>query len=152
MQNSQKQMQQAMQRMNQPEQGGQGQPDQPPQANGQGPQSDQGSGTSGREAGDGFGPNPLGPQPRTGPYTTTAEHDIQEGQGRVIASWQEGNGMAANEATVEFDQAITEARSDAEHAVTEDRVPRRYHDSIKDYFQQLPESPDQVRQAPAAPR
>ena len=150
MQNSQQQMQQAMQQMQQG-QGGQGQQPQQ-QGQGRGSQPNQGSGVGGKEAGTGYDPNPLGAERQTGPYTTTAEHDIQQGQGRVIASWQENGEMSAGEATVEFDQAITEARSDAEHAVTEDRVPRRYHDSIKDYFQQLPDSPDEVRQAPAAPR
>ena len=64
----------------------------------------------------------------------------------------ENGEMSPGQATVEFDQAVTEARTDAERAVTEDRVPRRYHGTVKDYFQQLPDSPDAVRQAPAAPR
>ena len=159
MQNAQQQMQQAMQQMQQG--GGQGQQQGQQQGGGQGQQQGQGpggqqqnqaGGPGGRQGGSGTGGNPLGQERMAGNHTSYSEYDIQQGQGRVIASWQENGEMTAGEATVEFDQAITEARSDAEHAVTEDRVPRRYHDSIKDYFQQLPDSPDQVRQAPAAPR
>ena len=45
----------------------------------------------------------------------------------------------------------TAAVQSAERAVTEDRVPRRYHEAVKDYFQQLPEDPN-AGKAPAAPR
>ena len=44
-----------------------------------------------------------------------------------------------------------EAVQAAERAVTEDRVPRRYHEAVKDYFQQLPEESDSAG-TPAAPR
>lgn len=141
MQSQQQQMQQAMNQMSQNQ--GQGQ--------GQGQPSNQG-GQGGKKAGTGPGGNPLGQEYQTGPYATRTEQDIQQGQGRVIASWQQDGEMAAGDATVEFDKAITEARTDAERAVTEDRVPRRYHGAVKDYFQQLPDSPDEVRKAPAAPR
>ena len=141
MQNAQQQMQQAMNSMQ-----GQG------QGQGQGMKPGQGGGKGGTKAGTGVNNQPLGPGFQTGPYATHTEQDLQQGQGRVIASWQENGQMTAGEATVEFDKAITEARTDAEHAITEDRVPRRYHSTIKDYFQQLPDSPDEVRQAPAAPR
>ncbi|MEZ6193445.1 MAG: hypothetical protein R3C45_19415 [Phycisphaerales bacterium] len=141
MQNAQQQLQQAMNNMNQPNQG--------QQSTGQ---QQQGGTPGGREGGSGGDGRPLGQERQTGPYTTYTEQDLQEGQGRVIASWQEDGQMSSGEATVEFDKAITEARTDAERAVTEDRVPRRYHEAVKDYFQQLPDSPDEVRQAPAAPR
>jgi len=59
--------------------------------------------------------------------------------------------MSPGEAQLEFDSAVTEARDYAERAVSEDRVPRRYHGTIKDYFNQLPESAEDVRRAPAAP-
>jgi hypothetical protein len=139
MQQAQQQMQNAMNSMNQNGQG-------------QGQQQSQGAGQGGQKAGSGIDNNPLGKPYQTGPYAVRTEGDIQQKQGRVIASWQEDGEMSAGDATVEFDRAITEARTDAERAVTEDRVPRRYHESIKDYFKQLPDAPDEVRQAPAAPR
>ncbi len=145
MQSAQQQMQQAMNSMCQG--GGQGQ--------GQGQQGmkpGQGGGKGGQKAGSGVNNNPLGAEFQTGPYTTHTEQDLQQGQGRVIASWQENGQMSAGQATVEFDKAITDARTDAERAVTEDRVPRRYHGTVKDYFQQLPDTPEEVRKAPAAPR
>jgi len=145
MQNQMQQMQQAQNQMqnamNSMSQGG-----------GQGQQPGGGSGQGGQKAGSGINNNPLGQPHQTGPYAVRAEGDIQQKQGRVIASWQENGEMSSGEATVQFDHAITEARTDAERAVTEDRVPRRYHESIRDYFKQLPDTPQEVRQAPAAPR
>jgi hypothetical protein len=78
--------------------------------------------------------------------------DVQDREGRVIASWEEMGGAMRNEATAEFDRAITGARDDAERAVTEDRVPRRYHEAVKEYFNQLPDAAEEARRAPAAPR
>ena len=69
----------------------------------------------------------------------------------MIASWTENGEVAPGEATVQFNASRTEAVQAAERAVTEDRVPRRYHESVKDYFQQLPDDPNAGR-APAAPR
>ena len=156
MQNAQQQMQQAMNVMSQGQGQGQGQQGQGQgqqgQGQGQGMKPGQGGGKGGHKAGSGVDNQPLGREFQTGPYATRTEQDLQERQGRVIASWQEDGPMSAGQATVEFDNAITEARTDAEHAITEDRVPRRYHSAIKEYFQQLPDTPEQVRQAPAAPR
>jgi hypothetical protein len=101
--------------------------------------------------GDGEGGNPFGPQSPGYQHTSYAAQDIQQGEGRVIASWTENGEVAPGEATVEFNAARTEAVQAAERAVTEDRVPRRYHESVKDYFQKLPEDPN-AGKAPAAPR
>jgi hypothetical protein len=131
MQQQQGQMQQAMQQMQQMQQQGGG---------GQGP----GWGT-------GDGGNPYGAQSPGYQHQSYAAQDIQQGEGRVIASWSENGEVAPGEATVQFNASRTEAVQAAERAVTEDRVPRRYHESVKDYFQQLPEDPNAGR-APAAPR
>lgn len=129
MQQQQGQMQQAMQQMQQQGQGG-----------GQGP--GQGSGDGG---------NPFGPQSPGYQHQSYAAQDIQQGEGRVIASWTEDGEVAPGEAKVQYNVSRTEAVQSAERAVTEDRVPRRYHESVKDYFQQLPEDPN-AGKAPAAPR
>jgi hypothetical protein len=59
--------------------------------------------------------------------------------------------MAKGDPTVSFDAAVTKARGDAEQAVTEDRVPYPYHRAILDYFNQMPQQPDQAVAPPAAP-
>jgi hypothetical protein len=111
-----------------------------------------GSGVGGQGAGVGDGGNPLGMERQYGPYQSEAQGDIQDRQGRIIASWMQSGENASGDATVQFDHAVTSARDDAERAVTEDRVPRRYHEAIRQYFNQLPQSPDAVRGAPPAPR
>ncbi len=119
---------------------------------GQGQQGHRQGGSPHQQAGTGEGGDPMGQHRRTGPYQTRAESDIQDGQGRVIASWLGQADMGKGQPGVEFDQAITEAQQDAEQAVTEDRVPRRYHESIRQYFNQLPQTAQQAKSAPPAPR
>ncbi|MEM6258410.1 MAG: hypothetical protein AAGI37_08865 [Planctomycetota bacterium] len=133
MQQQQGQMQQAMQQMQQ--------------------MQNQGGGQGGKPGswGDAEGGNPFGPQSPGYQSQSYAAQDIQQGEGRVIASWTENGEVAPGEATVEYNASRTEAVQAAERAVTEDRTPRRYHEAIKDYFQQLPEDPNAGR-APAAPR
>ncbi len=119
---------------------------------GMGQNNNQTPGRGGQKAGSAVGGDPYGVPKQTGPYNAEAVGDIKDGQGRIIASWLEQGPNAAGEATVEFNQAVTSARQNAERAVTEDRVPRRYHGPIREYFSQLPDSPEAARQAPAAPR
>lgn len=112
-----------------------------------------GNSNSSKQAGTAEGGNPFGAERQPQPYNVETRKDVHEGKGRVIASWSEAGEMAAGEATVEFDQAVTSAKAEAERAITDDRVPRRYHGAIKNYFNQLPESPEDIRDAPpAAPR
>lgn len=118
------------------------------------PQQSPQPGTGGREAGTAVSGNPLGQQRQLNtPYQTRVEGDIgRQDQGRVIASWLEHGPTTAGEPTVEFNHAVTQAQDQAERAVTEDRVPRRYHGSIRDYFGQLPQAAQAAQQAPPAPR
>jgi len=104
-------------------------------------QLNQGGGQGGQpgQYGNQPGGNPYGQHSSYNPANTHAANDIQQGDGRVIASWSETGEMTAGEANVQYNQAVTDARTAAERAVTEDRVPRRYHDGIRDYFQQLPD-------------
>lgn len=114
-------------------------------------QQPQGGGKGGSKAGTADGGNPVGAHERelTG-YQTEHRGDIGQGEGKVIASWMENGEMAKGEAKQSFDQAVTAARSDAEQAITEDRVPRRYHEAVREYFNQLPQTPEKA--APKAPR
>ncbi len=156
MQQAQQQMSSALHNLNSQQGQGQGQgPGQGPGSNnaGSGNQPSQKGGTGGRKAGTGDGGAELGVEKNlSGQYQAAYEGDIKQREGRVIASWQTYGEVAAGEATVQYNTAVTEARSDAERAVADDRVPRRYHGAIKEYFNQLPATPDKVRQAPAAPR
>lgn len=144
----QQQTQQAMNQLNQQGQGGgqgQGQGQ-------QGSQPGQGGGVGGREAGTGDGGNPFGQERTYQPNQVDAYGNISEGEGRIIASWMQKGEAAAGEATVEFNTAVTEARDQAERAIADDRVPARYHGAVREYFQQMPTSMDDVQRAPAAPR
>ncbi|MEX2544684.1 MAG: hypothetical protein WD316_06110 [Phycisphaeraceae bacterium] len=95
----------------------------------------------GRGAGAGVGNDPIGQERRVEGYQQRGEDAAGEARaGRVIASWSEPGPVDAGEARLQFDDAVTEARSEAEQAVTDDRVPRRYHGSIREYFRQLPTS------------
>ncbi|MEO0965404.1 MAG: hypothetical protein AAFY08_09810 [Planctomycetota bacterium] len=154
MQLAQQQLQQAQQQMGQQSPQGQQQPGQqggqPGQGTGAGQQA-QGGGQGGQQAGTGEGGNPLGAtRPGYNPNSYVSE-DYQDRQGRLIASWMEKGENAAGESTVEFDQAVSSAVDDAERAVTDDRVPRRYHEAIRHYFQQLPDAAEDTRRAPRAP-
>jgi hypothetical protein len=40
---------------------------------------------------------------------------------------------------VQFQEAVTAAQSDARNALNQDKVPRSYRDSVRDYFDDLKE-------------
>jgi hypothetical protein len=40
---------------------------------------------------------------------------------------------------VQFQEAVTAAQSDARNALNQDKVPRAYRDSVRDYFDDLKE-------------
>ena len=75
--------------------------------------------------------------------------DIQERQGRVIADWMEDGENKAGDVEVEVATDVKRAVEYAEQAVTDDRVSRRHHATIKEYFRKLPETVK--RTTPAAP-
>lgn len=134
MKSASQKMQEAMQKL-----AGDGQGNQPGQGNG----GQQQAGGVGPGEGDGSGGNPIGDERAALGTAKHASGDIQQGRGgRVIASWTRDGQMAKGESTVTFNQAVTEAKADAERAVTEDRTPKRYHKAIKDYFGNLPEAPE----------
>ena len=63
--------------------------------------------------------------------------------GEVVASWSNDGKIAKGEAHVEFDQMVTSARREAEQAIAEDRVPKRYHRPVQKYF-----APDNAENKP----
>jgi len=58
--------------------------------------------------------------------------------GKVMTSWTDKGEPAKGEAAVEFNTAVTQATADAEKAINDDRVPKKYHGPVADYFKQLP--------------
>lgn len=137
MKSASQKMQEAMQKL-----AGDGQPGGPGGQPGQG-QGGQANGGVGPGEGDGSGGDPLGEERAALGTASHASTDIQEGQGgRVIASWTRDGQMSKGESTLTFNQAVTDAKAEAERAVTEERVPKRYQKSIKDYFGNLPDAPE----------
>lgn len=109
-------------------------------------------GSSGQQqaAGDGQGPgdgqgsggNPLGESRDPLPTGSRVERDLQDGDGgRVLSSWQRDGQPGEGSSNLTFNQAVDEARSEAERAVSEQRVPKRYQKSIREYFGNLPDAP-----------
>lgn len=107
---------------------------------GAGDQPGEGGGVGGHEGGTGDAVSPDAEAERPWDYETQTEHAPRAGAGRVIASWMSEGEAETGEAQRGFDEAATEARDEADRAVAEDRVPRRYHGSIRRYFEQLPDT------------
>lgn len=120
----------------------------------QGQSPSQGNRPGGHKAGTGEGGDPMGTHRQMANVNSTAVGQADNSDGRMIASWLTGGDNERGTPTVEFTQSIQEARQAAEHALNDDRVPRRYESTIRDYFNQLPQSPDQIAapSPPPAPR
>jgi len=130
MKSASQKMQEAMQRLA-------GSPGSPP-----GSQGGPSGGGVGPGEGDGSGGNPIGEERAALGTASHASSDMQEGQGgRVLTSWTRDGQMSKGETKLSFNRAVTDAKADAERAVTEDRTPKRYHKAIKDYFNNLPDAP-----------
>ena len=113
---------------------------QPGQSSGQPSSNGTAQGPPGPGEGDGSAGGLYGQERGPLQGTSHAERDIQEGRGgRVISSWTNDGQEGEATSTLTFDQAVREARAEAERAVSEDRTPKRYHKAIKDYFGNLPE-------------
>lgn len=100
-------------------------------------------GQGGSKAGAGKGGPAIGTEQKLAGYQSDATSDMNPQDGRVIASWMSEGEVGKGESKVTYSQAVTEAKQDAEKAVTDDRVPRKYHEPIKEYFDQLPTTPDE---------
>ena len=109
-------------------------------AGGQGAGSSSGSSSS---FGQGAGRSPNTPRPTP----NVASHAVKPKSGRraasggkVLTSWTEKGEPPKGEARVQFDTAVTEAAGDAEKAINEDRVPKRYHGAVAEYFDTMSEA------------
>ncbi len=59
------------------------------------------------------------------------------GEGPVIASWYFQGSQVKGEAQRDFTEVIQAARDSAAEAISENQIPRRYEDAIKNYFGRL---------------
>ena len=64
--------------------------------------------------------------------------------GKVIARYLRDGKLSKGKSGVSYNQEVRRAKQAAERAVSEDRVPSRYHRAIKRYFDQLPTTGQQV--------
>jgi hypothetical protein len=92
-----------------------------------------GSGSGG--PGMGFGPRAADTEGQTGNKTTRV--DGKAGEGPVIASWYFKDFQVKGEARRDFTQVIEAGRANAAEAVSENEIPRKYEEAMKQYFGQL---------------
>ncbi len=92
-----------------------------------------GPGTGG--PGIGFGPRDSDTEGQTG--TKTTRLDNEPGQGPVIASWYFKDIQIKGEARRDFAEVVEAGRASAAEAISENQIPRKYEDAVKNYFGQL---------------
>jgi hypothetical protein len=95
--------------------------------------SSSGSGGPGR----GFGPRASDTEGETG--TKTTRLDKESGEGPVIASWYFKDVQMRGTARREFSDVMQAGRQSAAEAISENQIPRRYEDAVKQYFGRLEE-------------
>ncbi|MEM7682179.1 MAG: hypothetical protein AAF288_09510 [Planctomycetota bacterium] len=101
-----------------------------------------GSPTDAPSGGYGTGTTDLVPDAPRQPweFDTDVERERRQGEGRqwsAPAALDEGRTNTSNRA---WDQRVTEARDAAERAVADDRLPKRYHQTMREYFRRLPDT------------
>ena len=70
--------------------------------------------------------------------TVTERAPVNSENGPIIASQLFNGGLlTAGESSAELREAVLNAREEAEQAITEEQVPRKYHDLLRHYFGQL---------------
>ena len=95
-----------------------------------------GGGTGG--PGIGYGPRNTAENGQTANQKTRVQS--KGGKGPVIASWYFKDSQVVGEARRDFSEVIQAARDIAAEAVSENEIPRKYEDAVKQYFTQLEES------------
>ncbi|MBN2312606.1 MAG: hypothetical protein JXM79_01670, partial [Sedimentisphaerales bacterium] len=98
---------------------------------------------SGGGYGDGIGTSPgegflTDPLAQSATQKTRAASKV--GKGPVIASWYFQGAQVKGEAQRDFTEVVQAARDSAAEAISENQIPRRYEESIKNYFGRLEQS------------
>jgi hypothetical protein len=89
-----------------------------------------GPGTGG--PGIGYGPRKTDDSGATA--TKRVKTKNKPGQGPIIASWYFKEAQIKGEAVRDFKEVVQAAREGAAEAISENEIPRRYEDAIKQYF------------------
>lgn len=84
------------------------------------------------------GKDPEEVENRIAPRRVAAGRQADRNGSPKIISWRSSEPNVPGQPTVGFDEAVTDAIQQAEQAVIEDRVPHHYHETIRQYFNQLP--------------
>jgi len=92
------------------------------------------------------GGSPLGSSRALEGFNTFSRSAATESEGRIVAQWISRGEVGMGESDQPYDQAIIAARRAMERAVSDDRVPRRYHPTLRRYFQTIPGTLDQLNQ------
>lgn len=95
-----------------------------------------GSGTGG--PGMGYGPRSIDETGETSTKKTRLKNE--PGQGPVIASWYFKASQVKGEAQRDYSEVVQAGRDSAAEAISDNRIPRKYEESIKKYFGQLEQS------------
>jgi len=96
-----------------------------------------GSGGPGR----GFGAVDKDTEGQTGTKATKLKN--KDRQGQIVASWYFKGEQIKGESTKELDDKIQAAKVNAAEAISENEIPRRYEESVKNYFGGLEEESEQ---------
>jgi hypothetical protein len=100
----------------------------------------------------GFGPGTGGPGQGYGPrgyddsgQTATKQTKVtnKPGQGPVVASWYFKGAQVRGEARRDFARVIQAGRDSAAEAISENEIPRKYEEAVKNYFGKLEASSDE---------
>jgi len=94
-----------------------------------------GSGSGG--PGMGYGPRNSDTDGQTGTKTTRLKN--KSGDGPVIASWYFKDIQVKGEARRDFTEVVQAGRAIAADAISENQIPRKYEDTVKNYFGRLEE-------------
>jgi len=98
---------------------------------------------------DKYGPGTGGPGMGYGPRSIdeTGETSVKKtrlknepGQGPVIASWYFKASQVKGEAQRDYSEVVQAGRDSAAEAISDNRIPRKYEESIKKYFGELEQS------------
>jgi hypothetical protein len=95
-----------------------------------------------------YGPGTGGPGVGYGPRGMSADDTATQrtrlknkpGQGPAIASWYFQESQIKGEAKREFTEVVQAARDGAAAAISENEIPRKYEEAIKQYFGRLEQS------------
>jgi hypothetical protein len=99
----------------------------------------QGSGGPGK----GFGPRASDTEGKTG--TKSTRLDKESGDGPVIASWYFKDIQVRGTARRGFSEVVQAGRANAAEAISENQIPQKYEEAVKEYFGQLEEKGPQTQ-------